>query len=333
VTKMRAAHEALLNVWRLNDAAQRTAKMLAAREALAKLSGGTRLVACRASADRLIFGCRDIYMALLLGLKGFRRTKSAWLKRKHPTDFLPYGRITVLKSSHNGSQILVYSERNSSKLEPYRVVFIPDDALGLEAKVVRSVRECIESSPRIALLEIALDFPCGSGVDSAFVRGRALFGRSSPYSVGKRPGWDAWGSRKGAKFVRSYHKKEVGAHRVELQLQPPFLRQHGIYAISDFSRLVKILPRHHVWFARLSDQKLTRVMVKNGISQKRMQEIRNGVSARAGHLCEAARYVRQTAGLKNVRRLLVPLRVNQSVREALKAWAAQWPVRPAQLGK
>ena len=158
-------------------------------------------------------------------------------------------------------------------------------------------------------------------------RRHALFGKSREYSVGKRPGWDAWGSRLGAKFVRSYYKKEVEAHRVELQLQLPFLRQHGINEISDLPGLLKILPRHHVCFARLSEQKLTRAMVKSGISHKSMQEIRNEVGARAGNLWDALRYLRRRQSFRNVRRLLVPLRVNQSVREALKAWTAQWQVR------
>ena len=71
-----------------------------------------------------------------------------------------------------------------------------------------------------------------------------------------------------------------------------------------------------IWFARLSEQKLTRAMVKSGISQKKMQEIRNAVAARAGNLWAAAKYLRGTAGLKNVWWPLVPLGVNQSVREA-----------------
>jgi hypothetical protein len=328
--KIRAAREALLNIRRRDGAAQRSAKMLAAGEALAKLSDATQLLACRVSADRLILGCDDIYMALLLGLKGYRRTRSAWLRRKRPTDFLPYRRITVLKNTKNSSQIFIYTERNSPKLEAYRIILVPDDAVGQEPRVVRSVLECIETPPRIALLEVALDFPDGSGIDGGFVRRHGLFGKCKPYSVGKRPGWDAWGSRKGAKFVRSYHKTEVGAHRVELQLQPPFLRQHGIKEISDFPRLAKILPRHHVWFARLSEPKLARAMRKGGTTQTRIQEIRSGISTRAGHLCGVARYLRRTAGLENVRRLSVPLGVNEAIREALKAWAGEWSTAPTQ---
>lgn len=308
-----------------------TQKMLAAREALARLSGQER-PSCTAKVDRLEIGCAGVHMAALLKLEGYRCTRSHWLKPKSATDFIPYGRVTALRNEKWGTQILVYSERKSRRLSPYRLTFIPDDKLGLQPADALAVLDCVEKH-RVSKVELAFDFPSGLGVDSAFVRSRALFGKSREYSVGKRPGWDAWGSRKGAKFVRSYHKKEVGAHRVELQLQPPFLRQHGINEISDLPRLAKILPRRHILFARLSEQKLARVMVKNGISQKRMQEIRNGVGARAGNLLEALAFLRRRAHMTNARRLLVPLHVNQVVREALKKWAAEWRAALMQLKK
>ena len=37
--------------------------------------------------------------------------------------------------------------------------------------------------------------------------------------------------------------------------------------------------------------------------------------------------------MSNARRLLVPLRVNQAVREALKKWATEWRAALAQLRK
>ncbi len=329
--KIRAAREALRRMQEHGRAIQPTAKMLAAREALARLAGQQQ-PSCTAKVDRLEIGCAGVHMDRLLKLEGYRCTRSHWLKPKSPTDFIPYGRVTALRNEKCGTQILVYSERKSRKLPPYRLTFIPDDKLGLQPKDAFAVLDCVEKH-RVSKVELAFDFPSGSGVDSAFVRARALFGKSKPYSVGKRPGWDAWGSRKGAKFVRSYYKKEVAAHRVELQLQPPFLRLHGINEISDLPRLARILPRHHIWFARLSEQKLFSAMVKGGISQKKMQELRKGVGARTGNLWEALAYLRRRAHMSNARRLLVPLRVNQAVREALKKWATEWRAALAQLRK
>jgi hypothetical protein len=322
--KMEAALKALTRMQHSSGATQLPAKILAAREALERLS--TVQPSCTTKVDRFEIGCTGLDMAGISRLEGYQRTRSHWLKPKSPTDFVPYRRVTAFRNVKSSGQILVYSDRKSPKLRPYRVTFIPDDQLGLRPEDALAVVDCAEQH-RVSKVELAFDFPSGSSIDCALVRRHALFGKSREYSVGKRPGWDAWGSRQGAKFVRSYYKKEVGAHRVELQLQLPFLRQHGINEISDLPRLLKILPRDHIWFARLSEQKLTRAMHKSGISQNKMQEIRNAVGSRAGNLWDALRFLRRQENFRNVRRLLVPLHVNQAVSEALKAWAAEWQLR------
>lgn len=182
-------------------------------------------------------------------------------------------------NKRNGAQILVYSERKSRKLDPYRITFIPNDRLGLQPEDVLAVAECMEGH-RIVLAEMALDFTVDSGVDCAFVRGHGLFGKCREHSVGKRPGWDAWGSRRGAKFVRSYFKAEVDGHRVEAQVQTRFLRDHRINEISDLPRLAKILPRDHVWFARLSEEKFSEALRHSGLEPSKGREILDGARAR-----------------------------------------------------
>ncbi len=323
--KIAAAHAALRRMQHRSGTTQPTAKMTAAREALQRLLS-TVQPRCTAKVDRFEIGCTGLDMAEISRLEGYRRTRSHWLKAKSPTDFVPYRRVTAFRNAKSDSQILVYSDRKSPKMRPYRVVLIPDDKLGLQPGDALAVVDCAEQH-RISKVELAFDFPTGSGIDCAFVRRHALFGKSREYSVGKRPGWDAWGSRLGAKFVRSYYKKEVEAHRVDLQLQLAFLRQQSINEISGLPRLLKILPRDHIWFTRLSEQKLTRAMHKSGISQNKMQEIRNAVGARAEKLWDALRYLRRRQNFRNVRRLLVPLPVNQSGSEALNEWAARWQVR------
>jgi hypothetical protein len=59
---------------------------------------------------------------------------------------------------------------------------------------------------RVVLVELAFDFGPRSGVTGAYVRRHALFGKSRPKNVASFRGYDSWGTRKGAKFVRSYYK-------------------------------------------------------------------------------------------------------------------------------
>jgi hypothetical protein len=296
-------------------------KMAAAREALRRHSLPEEL-RCTAKVDRLIVACADLYMGALLELEGFSREKSHWLKPKTATDFIAYGRVTKLINKRSGAQILVYSERKSRKLAPYRITFIPADKVGLRPEDALAVVRCVDGH-RIALAEVALDFPFGCGLNCAFVRQHGLFGKSRPYSVGKKPGWDAWGSRRGAKFVRSYYKKEIGAHRLELQAQARLLRENRIDEVRDLPRLAKILPGHHIWFARLSEEKLTAALGKSGLGPEKVREITDGVAARKKNLWAALRYLRRW-GLKNSRRLVVPIQVNHDVREALNRWATRW---------
>jgi hypothetical protein len=307
-------------------------KMLAARRALAERlqnlarrlrPAGMEPSRCIAKIDRLVLGCAEVYIGALLELESYRRTGSHWIRRKNPTDFLPYGRVTYFESTENRGKVHVYSEAKSPKLPKHRIVFIPDDELGVQPEDVLAVLECVEGYS-IALVELALDFPSRIGVDSEFVRRRGLFGRSKPYSVGLRPGWDAWGSRQGAKFVRSYFKEGVAAHRVELQLQPSFLRKYGIKTISHLPRLARHLPRHHVWFARLAPEKLAHELRTRGFSAEKQSEILKAVAAREPNLLSILRFLRRRTRLKNVHRLLVSLRVNQWVRDALHDWATNW---------
>jgi len=312
-------------------------KMRAVREALTRLQrcavplGPTGITIadekppqCKVQLDRVDVGCRGIHMDGLLEIPGFKRTKRRWIKKKRPDEFKPYGCVTIFESTTSRAQFWVYSEPKSQRLPRFKVRFLPDDKMGLEIATLRPVLDRMDG-PAISLVEVSFDFPDGSGVHSRYVRSRGLFGKCKPYSVGITPGYDAWGTRESAKFVRSYHKKEVSAHRVELQLQGAFLRLNRIRTETDLLRLVDLLPQHHIWFVRLSEQKLNQAMHKRGFSKNRMKEIIAEVRANSGHLCGLLALLRRR-GLKNVQRLVVPVPATGSARRALKTWTALWRI-------
>ena len=265
-------------------------------------------------------------MALLRELPKFRCVRSHLLRRNTPNQFLPYGRIHVLKSEHDATQIFVYSDPGSSRLDAYRIHFIPDDHGSLLPEHLFSVARLVEEPPKLRLLEVAFDFSAESGIDGNFVRAHGIFGKCRPFCVGKRNGWDAWGSRAGAKFVRSYDKKEIHKHRTELQLQLRFLQKHGLSSISDLPNLTNILPAHHIFFARLSQSKLNAALQNAGLPARQRQRtarIVGGLEKKS--LLAALQFLRREVGLTNVHRLLEPLEPqNQLVRDALSKLAGDW---------
>jgi hypothetical protein len=163
------------------------------------------------------------------------------------------------------------------------------------------------------------------------VRREGLFGKSRP-----APSVDCTdyvSTRKGMKRIQCYWKRETQAFRVEIEMRPRFLRHYHIKDPFGFHKLVRILPRHHIYFARFNKQKLIRRLQHMGLSLRRQQEIVRMADAMEGDLWATLNYLREEVGMKNTRRLLDPMPTNKLVLEALETWAAQWPTAPTRLGK
>jgi hypothetical protein len=163
------------------------------------------------------------------------------------------------------------------------------------------------------------------------VRLHALFGKTRP--AASVNGTDYWGSRKGMKRVQCYFKKEIQAFRVELEMRPRFLRYYRIKDPFDFHRLVQVLPGHHIYFGRFSEEKLVKRLRHMGFSERRRRNVLRMVAAMKGDLWPILNYLRQEVGLKNTRRLLESVPTNQVVLQALQEWAAKWPTLPRRLGE
>jgi len=165
-------------------------------------------------------------------------------------------------------------------------------------------------------------------MNRAYVRKRALFGKTRPRkSVGLT---DYWGSRKTIKRIQVYFKPQIKSVRVEFDLRPRFLRHFEVEDPYDFHKLAQLLPRRHVLFARVDEQKLLRQLKNMGFSSGEIQAIKKEVRCRDHDLWATLKYLR-SIGMKNVRRVLCFLRLNALIQEALAEWASQWPRSPRRL--
>jgi len=252
------------------------------------------------------------------------------LRRKHATDFLAYRRKTEFTTDGSIRKLVILSEAVMPHIAPCKITLIARDEVGLQLKDVLSILELLPDT-EVVLVEIAFDFSFRSRVDGAYVRAHALFGKSRPNKVGVYRCWDSWGTRKGAKFVRSYFKKELHFHRVELQLNRKFIRRHRINDIFDFHRLVKILPVHHILFAKIHAGKALRHLRNAGHGPNEVGRILERVSEREGDIHGQLAILRKRGRLKNVRRVLIPLFANYAVSKTLTEWAAKWPKCPMRL--
>ena len=126
--------------------------------------------------------------------------------------------------------------------------------------------------------------------------------------------------------------RTLGVHRVELQLNRKFLAHYGIKDIFEFHRMVRMLPEHHILFAKLDERKTRRHLRNRGHSESELRQIIEHVRDCDGDLQAQCAVLRRRGRLTNIRRLLVPLRTNALVVKALKRWAKQWPKAPIRLG-
>ena len=214
----------------------------------------------------------------------------------------------------------ILSQPRKPWLDPFRLVFIPDDATGLLPRRVLPFWD-LASGQRIRLAEWAVDFPLATQVNGEKVRRNGHFGKSRPLEE-KYFGYDAWGSRKGGKYIRSYYKYAIEAHRVELQLRQRFLESHGIKSLSDLWKLDVILPGAHIRFVRIDDDRVAK-RLRNSGRGKEAPAILHRLSELKPKLHDALTYLRAQR-LLNTHRFQVPLRANKLVRDAAMKFRKDW---------
>ena len=210
----------------------------------------------------------------------------------------------------------------------YRIIIVPVHG-GLHPGDFQTILDLLLDF-KLSLVEVAWDFPGNSLMDVAYARKFMLCGKTW-LKPGTNPYHMKCGGPKCAKTARVYVNFEWSIVRVELQLQPRFLRQHHINSISDFQRLVEILLPHHLYFSQLDQAKLVAQLQRRGFSDQRMQNVLDMTEDLGNSLWAALRYLRKK-GLTNVQRLCTPLDgTNRVIRKALVKLLATWPKGPARL--
>jgi hypothetical protein len=277
--------------------------------------------------DVLVFNFNEDPTDALKGVPGFYSDKGHVVASADKTR---YSWVHWFKRIDSKMKFCLESDPLDRWLPPYRLQMYADDQVGLVADEVMSILEVIPGATLI-LVELAVDFSPLTGVNAKYVRERGVFGRSQR-DLSKNPYGDWWGARKACKRTKSYFKQPVGGHRVELRIRSAFLHEHDIYSIFDFHRFAELIPRQHIFFGRLDEDRLIGWLRRERYTGAEIIGILREVVKREGCLTDVLKYLSVEVGLKNTRRLLLPLRPNKFVRDALRELVRKWPAAPTQLG-
>ena len=339
-TKMRLAQEALL---RWMNTGRSVGEKLTIRMLLALLTLQERYVHMRKQLHedggygRLECDCKTDRMVLTTQNRPWRVLEDLGYRSRPPQRLWDqsYRSISRFRGTKSIREINVEHQPNAGWLAPYRITIIPRDATGIEPQDFRSIVEMLPDL-KIVLLELALDFPLDSMIDTDYVRRHFLSGKMWLRRTSNENKFhQRWGPSTGRMAVRAYAKWEASTMRLELELHARFLRDKEIMDLFDFRRLAGIiLAKKHIWFGQIDEKKLVSRLRRNGITREEQREILRQVKTREASLWETLRYLRRTVHLKNVRRFLVPVsEMNQAVEQGLRKWAAHWPTAPTRLGK
>jgi len=97
--------------------------------------------------------------------------------------------------------------------------------------------------------------------------------------------------------------------------------------------LVNVLPKHHLFFARLAAGRALRQLRNAGHAAQKQNRVLEMVNLLDGDLLAQLSLLRKRGRIKNARRVLIPLKKNRLVRDALREWVAPWPKAPIRLGE
>jgi hypothetical protein len=284
-------------------------------------------LACTCGIDRTVLTASELPLDAISKISGYQ------IEKEQPLWNQNYRTATSIKGAGSIRKVSVEYNRSKPCYPLCRVVIEPRDSIGLRPADLASILDRL-SEPKIQLVEVAFDFPAASFVDTEFIENYAVFGKSKPHRVGQVPAYDSWGSRKGSKFVKSYFKGEIFAHRVEIESHAPDLEKYGITGLADFPKFATLLPEHHIFFGRIDHQALANRLINEGLTEEKVREIQHRVRNREWNLCAALNFLRREVGLTNVRRILTGLdEMNGVVRDALEKWAAEWRVNVARMVK
>jgi hypothetical protein len=282
---------------------------------------------CLVKLDRVVLFCDEDPTRQLMGVPGFKSLSSHFIRPYEDGRFQPYARVHWFKDWHSDMKLKIESRRREPWMPLYRITLYADDRVGLLPEQLFAVLEVIPRF-KLSVIEIAFDF--SPWISRTLLSQRVLFGKSRPAPPIETTLY--WGSQKGSKGARLYHKEEIDKYRVELELHAKFLRAYQIWDIFDFQKFCELLPVRHIYYARFAVERLIVLLRSMGMSYGQIWKILRDLALLEDDVWPTLNYLRLEVGLKNARRLLVPLKTNWLIREALEKWTAMWPKAPTRLG-
>src|SRR6266478_8903333 len=133
---------------------------------------------------------------------------------------------------------------------------------------------------------------------------------------------DYYGSRKSAKLIRIYKKKELKVFRIEGEFHSSFLRHHRIDDDQDLVDVARAFYPAHIRFVEMDWGKLKRYL-RNKEGKEQGKTILQEAQKRASSIRRVTQCLRRK-GVSNVHRFYLPLEINKDVERALEDWAARF---------
>jgi hypothetical protein len=235
------------------------------------------------------------------------------------TSIVTYHRTRQLRHVKSGTEVYWQYQPQCSWLKPWKISVEPPDKRGLRIREVFPILRLCRTY-HLLLVELALDFFPESGVDRKFVKRHARFGKSRRRVDRGGPRQLRYGTRKSDKLVRCYAKPSLNSYRVELELHSGFLRKHSISSFGDLEKLVTLVCRDHLKFVFVRWKRLRRYLVRK-FGDRRGKALLQAARDRSQSLQRVSQFLTRQ-GVANPHRFLRPMKINKSIRQAMRAWSA-----------
>jgi hypothetical protein len=273
---------------------------------------------CRAGVDRLQLLAKPLEKNKIPEFVGFRRIRDSFVHTQ--TTIKTYARAAEYVNDGSGLRVFLQHAPLLPTLWPLKVTLIPNDQRLLVSEDTEHILEQF-SRYKTSLVEFVLDFLPESGVDLAFVKAHAQFGKSRPIESRLHTRSIVYGSRNGEKFVRCYSKKNIGAFRIEVEFHSGWLRRHRIAVLEDVRKLPSLVYPQHVRFVKIDWIGLEKYAARRGRPHSRsIQHAKTGFES----VHQAMRFLRTGAHVLNVHRFVQLLHVGKEIQEALKKWSRKF---------
>jgi hypothetical protein len=246
---------------------------------------------------------------------GFKRLRD-WFVRSQ-TSAQTYRRVAEYVNLGSGTRFfLQYQPTRLPSLAPFKGTLVPHDQCGLSSEEIRQVVGQFKAY-RFLLIEVAFDFPPGSGIDVNFVRKFGVFGKSRPNHSRLLKHGALLGLRKGSKLIRVYNKSELDVLRVEVELHSAWLRRFGVATLRDTRKLPQALFPRHFRFVNINWMALRKHLSRRGMRSGHMIQQAKDRSDSIHAVMELLR----NSGVHNPHRFLLTVAPSREIFQALKNWA------------